>query len=160
MTKVGGRYAGTDALRAGRYGVVVTVVVVHAGWCLASVINARGLRESAIITSHQTMKEISFDKQKKHKFLYSPLILLKLNSMAAIRKKVIRHQAAVHYYMRVIPAHVPAVNVPSKHDEAVQVNPAPVWVHEPPLASSAVQLPASSASANSTLASQGSAAHA
>ena len=80
--------------------------------------------------------------------------------MAAIGQEMTRHQAAVQYPMRDIPEQAPAVNVPSKHDEAVQVNPAPVWVHEPPLASSAVQPPASSAPATSTLASQGSAAHA
>ena len=86
--------------------------------------------------------------------------LLKLNSMAAIGQEMTKHQAAVQYPMRGIPEQAPAVNVPSKHDEAVQVNPAPVWVHELPLASPTVQSPASSAPANSTLASQGSAAHA
>ena len=48
----------------------------------------------------------------------------------------------------------PAVNVPSKHDEAVHVNPVPVWVHVPPLARLAVkgQSPRPSASAINALA--------
>ena len=60
-----------------------------------------------------------------------------------------------------VPEQVPAVNVPSEHDEAVHVNPVlPVWVHVVPLARIAVQPPALAALASITvLASQGSAAH-
>jgi len=51
---------------------------------------------------------------------------------------------------------VPAVNVPSEHDEAVHMNPVlPVWVHVAPLARLAVQPPALSALAITALASQG-----
>ena len=53
------------------------------------------------------------------------------------------------------PVQVPGVNVPAKHDDAVHVNPAPVWVHDDPLASSLVQLPKLSAPSIRALASHG-----